>query len=107
MEENLETTKVAVMRKISEELLHDVKYQAEMTGDDVTVGLANEFLSAKVYSLMAEERILLYTCPKPSFFDWLFRREKTVYFELKIKDLVGLPEKRQGSERIYEVRLKK
>lgn len=98
--------RIAVMQKMSDELLNDLKFKLGQEGGDIVCGQLTARLTGFIYSNMAEERDLVYYCVRPTFFDWLFRRAKKVVFNLKVKDLLLKAPKTNNTERIYEVKLK-
>lgn len=96
--------KVAVMEKISRELLRDVEFGCGNTDMDVVTNQMTLKLTGYIYSNMADVRTLTYYCDRPKFFDWLFRRRKSVNWELKVKDLLLNPPKlKDRTTRIYLV----
>jgi len=95
--------KIAVFEKIKRELLNDLKTDIGHIDNDFINDQLTAQLTGYIYSNMADERDLIYYCPRPKFFDWLFRRRKKVIFKLKIKDLLINASKPENTERIYIV----
>jgi hypothetical protein len=95
--------KIQAMKKISKSVFSDyiLEYQEGFVEEMLTVKMAGF-----VYENMADERELVYCCPKPSFLDWLLRRKRKVVFNLKTKDLLIDPPKLENTARIYVVQEK-
>ena len=88
--------------KASKEIITDIQMNQNQTAEDHLYNLLTVSLEAHFFSHMAEERELTYYCPRPKFFDWLFRRERVVKFKLDVKDLLLNPPKYPvGTTRIY------
>jgi hypothetical protein len=94
--------KIAVMQKISNEIIQDLCIKTGMDGDDIIYDQLTSRLTGFIYSNMAEERQLVYYCERPRFLDWLLRRTKRVVFNLKVKDLLLNPPKNVNTIRVYE-----
>ena len=95
--------KIAIAQKLTFDMLFEIGQDSE----DYIKEQWTAVLSARILYNMAEERVLIYYCPKPSFLDWLFGRTKKVEFELKVKDLMLNPSKPKDTERIYVTELKR
>lgn len=100
---NFEREKVRVMKRISKEMITDVKLSLHQTNDDFIYDTLHAELSAFIYSSLTEERELVYWSERPKFFDWLFRRKKIVVFHLQVKDIMLNPPKIKNTARIYNV----
>ncbi len=88
--------------KISNELISEFQISQSTVDMDLVYDQLTVKLDALFYSNLAEERILIYYCPRPTFFDWLFRRERKVEWELKVKDiLLNPPKMPDKTKRIY------
>jgi hypothetical protein len=84
--------------KVSKEFIAEVKINQNAM--DLIYNQLGISIDAMFYSALKEERILTYYCPRPTFLDWLFRREKKVKWRLIVKDLLIDPPK-LGAKRIY------
>ncbi|HUX56229.1 MAG TPA: hypothetical protein VMV77_04600 [Bacteroidales bacterium] len=100
--------KASAYLKVSNEFISGIK---------IKIGEANEMdmiyeqltitIDAIFYSALVEDKILTYYCPRPKFFDWLFRRCKKVEWNLKVKDvLLNPPKPITNTKRIYITELK-
>ena len=58
-------------------------------------------LDAFIMTHLADERVLTYICPRPKFFDWLFRREKRIEWKVQMKDVFINPPKIDWTNPIY------
>ena len=93
--------KICIYGKVPRTVITDIEFKADQIGDDFTEDLLTCTMYGNIYSKMADERILYYYTPKPTFFDWLLGRRKVVEFKLRVKDiLIGPPQKE--TIRIYE-----
>jgi hypothetical protein len=95
--------KITVMEKISNEVIRELKFESGQTGDDFMNDILTKRLSAFVYANTLEERELVYYCPRPTFFDWLFRRTKKAVWNFKVKDLLLNAPATPNTLRIYEI----
>lgn len=93
---------IAVCEKVPKTLVSDIKFKIDHVGYDLMEDLLTHMMYGNIYSKMADERVLTYYAPKPTFFDWLFGRIKKVEFQLKVKDLLINPPQK-GTIRTYEV----
>lgn len=93
--------KVSVETKISSDLITELNFYSQREYDDFVYNTMTVKLVGYIHSNLAEERDLVYHCKRPSFFDWLFRRRKSVTFNLKVKDLLINPPKTANTKRIY------
>lgn len=98
-----EKEKVAVMQKISNEALNDLKLEVSQVADDFVNETMTMRLTGFIYSNLADERNLDYYFDRPTFLDWLLRRKRKATFNLKVKDLLLNPPKTDNSLRIYVV----
>lgn len=98
-----EREKVAVMQKISNEVLNDLKLEISQVADDFVNETMTMRLTGFIYSNLADERILDYYFDRPTFLDWLLRRKRKATFNLKVKDLLLNAPKTENSMRIYVV----
>jgi hypothetical protein len=100
IEFNLE--KASSFLKVSNEFISELQIRQGKDMMDELYDTITVKLDAMFYSNLADERTLTYYCPRPRFFDWLFRREKKVEWELKVKDLLLNPPKiPDKTKRIY------
>ena len=95
--------KVAVMQKISNEVLNDLKFKDYHDADDFVNDTMTRHLTGFIYSNLADERNLDYYFDRPTFLDWLLRRKRKATFNLKVKDLLLNAPKTDNSMRIYVV----
>lgn len=70
--------------------------------DDLITETLKYNLVSFIYERTIDERKIEYVLDKPSFFDWLFRRKKTVVIDFKAKDLLLNPPS-ERTIRIYEL----
>jgi hypothetical protein len=98
-----EKEKVAVMQKISNEVLNDLKLEVSQVSDDFVNKTMTMRLTGFIYSNLADERNLDYYFDRPTFLDWLLRRKRKATFNLKVKDLLLNVPKTDNSMRIYVV----
>jgi hypothetical protein len=101
-----EREKVTVMQKIASNILTDTSLEIATVLDDFVKNQMTMKLAANVYYNLSEERDLEYICKRPTFLDWLLRREKKVIFNLKVKDLLLNPPKLDNTMRAYFVEQK-
>ena len=96
--------KVAVMQKISKEVLSNLKLEFSQ-GEDDFVNEATEAMTMRltgfIYSNLAEERDLNYYFDRPTFLDWLLRRRRKATFKLRVEDLLLNPPTTNKTIRIY------
>jgi hypothetical protein len=88
--------------KVSKEIF-EVTMHVGMAEDDMLRDLYTVFIEAKIKTRLSEQRELTYYCPRPTFFDWLFRRTKRVKFNLDISHL-KLREAPEGTVNIYDIK---
>ena len=98
-----EKEKVTVMKKISNEVLNDLKLEVSKVSDDFVNETITMLLTGFIYSDLADERNLDYYFDRPTFLDWLLRRKRKATFNLKVKDLLLNDPKTDNSMRIYVV----
>lgn len=97
--------KISAISKVAKDYILDVNLTAGTVNDDFVLDQLTLQLDAWILSNAAEERILTYYCPRPTFFDWLFRRRREVKWELNVKDLLLNPPKlKKETSRIYIIR---
>lgn len=78
--------KVAATMKVSLPLIKELKITGGLSEDDFVMNKLTLKIEAIIESRLIDERTLLYACPPPSFFDWLFRRTKIVKWNLSVKE---------------------
>lgn len=84
--------KIASSLKISKELLApNLGLSIGQVADDIIMDTFSVQIEAFIYSNTVEQRTLEYYCPRPSFWDWLFHRQKRVTWQLSVKDLLKNP----------------
>ena len=83
-----EKEKIAVIDKISNNVLNDLKLEISQVAEDFVNETMTMRLTAFIYSNLAEERNLDYYFERPTFLDWLLRRKRKATFNLKVKDLL-------------------
>lgn len=93
--------KIRVINWISKELLND--FEVRCGFEDFVKNEMYIELSAIIYSNLADERELVYFCKRPTFMDWILRRREKAKFNLKIKDLLSIPEKTKGTIRTFDI----
>ena len=94
--------KIAAYSKVCGKLLTNASLQSGLDGTDIVNDLFTIKLEGWILSNMAEKRTLIYYCDRPTFFDWLFRRIRTVKWKIEVKDLLlNPPELKDGTTRIY------
>jgi len=98
-----EKEKIAIMQKISNEVLNDLILEDGTCNDDFINDMFTMRLTASIYSNLADERSLDYYFDRPTFLDWLLRRKRKATFNLKVKDLLLNAPKTDNSMRIYVV----
>jgi len=93
--------KAAVIQKITNEAISDLKFTIGQEGDDFMRENLTVMLSASIYTHLAEERELVYDFDRPTFTDWLLRRKRKAKFNLKVKDLLLILPISENSLRMY------
>ncbi len=73
---------------VSNLLLPDLFLENGTLDDDFIKDIFTVQLEAFILSHTAQKIPIQYWCKKPTFFDWLFGREKMVTFELEVKDVL-------------------
>lgn len=106
MKQDFNKEKISVIQKISGDVVSSLTLDIGTVDNDILLNQMTVKLSGYIYSNMADERELVYYCPRPRFFDWLFRRRKTAVFNLKVKDLKLNPPKSEDTKRIYTIETK-
>lgn len=86
--------------KVSKEFMSAVEIRIAEGGDDYITGQLTAMMDLYVNSILQDERILTYYCSRPTFFDWLFRREKQVQWKLITKDLLLNPPE-ENTKRVF------
>lgn len=81
--ERITQEKVAAYMKVSHEYL-----QTGLEADDFIYNQLTAVLHAKVYSMAQEEGEITVFIERPTFFDWLFRRDKEKKIKYSIRELV-------------------
>lgn len=100
---NFEKEKVAVMQKISNEVLNDLKLDIAQVDDDFINETMTMRLTGFIYSNLSDERDLEYYFDRPTFLDWLFKRKRKAVFNLIVKDLLLNTPKTDNTMRVYVV----
>ena len=98
-----EKEKIAVMQKISKEVLNDLILEGGSVNDDYVNNTFTMRLTAYIYSNLADEKTLDYYFERPTFWDWILRRKRKATFLLRVKDLLLSAPKTDNSIRIYVV----
>lgn len=88
--------------KFTSEYFESVDLELGSCDNGFVANLITLKLNGYILSNQKQERVLTYYCPRPTFFDWLFRRQKKVKFELLVKDiLLNPPKLKYGTTRLY------
>ena len=96
--------KITAMRKISSCIVNK-ELKLGLNRDDFLEELLTAVLSAHIYSNMAEQRELVYSFKRPTFWEWITRKKRKATFTLNVKDLLINPPKNTDNViRIYEVK---
>ncbi len=93
--------KLSFYRKVSNECLGEMAFRAAMTEDDFATNLTTVLVEAFIYADQIQEKIIPYYFPKPSFLDWLLRRQKKVEIVFQAKDILLSPPKTEFTKRGY------
>jgi hypothetical protein len=80
--------KISMYCKYSHEYIESMSV---IETEDIFVDMIIKRVDAFIATHMAETQILTYYCPRPTFFDWLFRREKKIEWSILIKDILKNP----------------
>lgn len=73
--------------KFTEEYISDVKIQYGKDSDDFIKNLVTVRLKTDLYSKFVENRTITKEFERPTFFDWLFRRNKKYTFNVKVSEV--------------------
>jgi hypothetical protein len=76
--------------KVSKEFISDIEISQR---EDIVYGELMIKIDALFYAALADKKILSYLCKRPTFFDWLLRREREIKWEFKVKDVLLNPPK--------------
>jgi len=90
----LKRDSISTHAKISQEELPEIQKtisKLELNEDDYVFNLLTAQLKAYFYIVSEEERTICHNFGKPTFFDWILRREKKVEIKIKAKDLFCEP----------------
>lgn len=99
-----EKEKVSVISKISNILLKDIDLTLGLDQDDFMDDISTLRLDAWYLSNLSEVKKVKFKCDRPSFLDWLLRRQKTAEFTLVVKDiLLNPPKLADNTVRFYEI----
>jgi hypothetical protein len=101
MKNEFKKERIAVYEKVPKTVISDIIFKTNDVGDDFIEDTLTYMMYGNIYSKMADERILYYYTPKPTFFDWLLGRRKMVEFKLRVKDILISPPQKE-TIRIYE-----
>jgi hypothetical protein len=103
--ERVEFTKerMSVFNKVSAEVISEIDLVVGRVDDDLIRDMFTMKMDAWFLANTADERTLTYYCDRPRFFDWLFRRNRTVEFKLEVKDLLLNPPRLSKTTRTYIV----
>lgn len=101
MKNEFKKERIAVYNKVPKTVISDIIFKTDDVGDDFIEDTLTYMMYGNIYSKMADERILYYYAPKPTFFDWLLGRRKMVEFKLRVKDILISPPQKE-TIRIYE-----
>ena len=93
--------RVAAQNKIAASALNDLAFSVSQVLDDFSQDMLTAQLEGYIYTHLADKRDLVYYCPRPKFFDWLFRRKKKVVFKLETKDMLLDAPKVENTARIF------
>lgn len=96
--------KIAQSMKVSAEYIESAALKIGVTQEDFMFDELSVVLEAFVVSRLIEERELVYYCPRPTFFDWLFRRQNKLIFKTTVKEFLRNPHPMKTA-RIVEIDL--
>lgn len=94
--------RLSLIECVSKDYIQSLDFQIANSGDDFVNETFTMRLDAYFLTNTADERTLTYYCPRPTFFDWLFRRRKDIKWKLYVKDiLINPPKLKDRTHRIY------
>lgn len=106
-EKTYKKTQVAMHQEIAKDILNDIEISANESSDDFVFNRLKIRLSAFIYERTVSKKTLSYICPKPTFLDWFFGREKRIYYEVEIKDVLkNAPKNAKNELRTYHLNIK-
>lgn len=89
MKKEFKKEKIATYTKFTNEYLEEVKSSTEYM--DVEYGLMTIRLSNFIFTRMIGEKTITKTFARPTFFEWLFRKERTVWIDVVAKEIMENP----------------
>jgi len=95
--------RVSNIKKVSRQVIQDIEITTGQDGEDFIRDEMTAELSGFIYSLMHDEKKLTYVVKRPTFLDWLLRREKFVRFTVKVSDVLIYPPQPKDTVRLYAV----
>lgn len=95
-------TKIAAQTKIPSTAIVEHSFFKGRNDDDFVRDELTATLQAFVYESTIDERELIYYAPRPTFLDWLLRRQRKVVFQFKAKDLLLNPPS-ENELRTYQI----
>lgn len=92
--------KVTDSLRFSNQMISDVNF---IIGED-SLDLFSQTMTARIDAFFYtnnKEKVLTYKLKRPSFFDWIFRRDREVNIKINYKDVLIDPPKGIKTQRLY------
>ena len=96
--EEFKKEKISTYIKFTNEMLEDITIARE--GCDFERDLMTMQLSNFIFTSMIGEKTIIKTFERPSFFEWLFKKERTVHIDVVAKEIFKNP---PNTDIIYKI----